>query len=151
MRRVVGIVMQLHQPFFACEMVFCIFNEVIQGFAKHSAAFTHGHRAMQLVGELKEPFVLCVDFGVIDAVFFFPLKDAHAFCIGLSQPVLHIPKQHHGDTTSRRYYFSEVSTFAAYSLAFERTKGSSSVSERPSRTIGLPLTMTSCTSEPLSA
>ena len=43
------------------------------------------------------------------------------------------------------------STLAAYSLALARMGAGSSVSDRPSRTIGFPFTATSWTSEPFSA
>jgi hypothetical protein len=37
---------------------------------------------MQFVGELEQPLMLCIDFWMSDAVFFFPVKNAHACRIG---------------------------------------------------------------------
>ena len=39
-------------------------------------------REQQLIGELKEPLVLCVDYHVADAVICLPLEHAHAWLIG---------------------------------------------------------------------
>jgi hypothetical protein len=66
--------------------MFCVVDQAGQRLIQSRVPFAGRHCGMQFVGELEQPLMLCVDFRMTDAVFFFPVKNAHACRIGNIAP-----------------------------------------------------------------